>query len=57
MKKTIIISALTLFAVLSCTPVDRPDDMVPPEMPGMPGPEQGSGETGIENYTPEIPTD
>ena len=52
MKKTIIISVLTLFAVLSCTPVDRPDDMVPPEIPG-----QNGGENGVENYTPEISTD
>ena len=53
MKKTIIIiSVLTLFAVLSCTPVDRPDDMVPPEIPGQDG-----GENGVENYTPEISTD
>lgn len=50
MKKTIIIiSVLTLLAVLSCTPVDRPDDMVPPEIPG-----QNGGENGVENYTPEI---
>ena len=55
MKKTIIISVLTLFAVLSCTPVDRPDGMVPPEIPGMPG--QDSGENGVENYTPEISTE
>ena len=55
MKKTIIISALTLFAVLSCTPVDRPGDMVPPEIPGMPG--QDPGENEVENYTPEISTD
>ncbi|MBQ8811676.1 MAG: carbohydrate-binding domain-containing protein [Bacteroidales bacterium] len=56
MKKTIIIiSVLTLFAVLSCTPVDRPDDMVPPEIPGMPG--QDGGENGVENYTPEISTE
>ena len=55
MKKTIIISAMTLFAVLSCTPVDRPDDMVPPEIPGMPG--QDPGENGVENYTPEISTE
>ena len=52
MKKTIIISVLTLSAVLSCTPVDRPDDMVPPEIPG-----QNGGENGVENYTPEISTD
>ena len=52
MKKTIIISVLTLSAVLSCTPVDRPDDMVPPEIPG-----QNGGEDGVENYTPEISTD
>ena len=52
MKKTIIISALTLFAVLSCTPVDRPGDMVPPEIPGMSG--QDPGENEVENYTPEI---
>ena len=52
MKKTIIISVLTLSAVLSCTPVDRPDDMVPPEIPGHNG-----GEDGVENYTPEISTD
>ena len=52
MKKTIIISVLTLFAVLSCTPVDRPDDMLPPEIPG-----QNGGENGVENYTPEISTD
>ena len=55
MKKTIIISALTLFAVLSCTPVDRPGDMVPPEIPGMPG--QDPGENEVENYTPEISTE
>ena len=55
MKKTIIISVLTLFAILSCTPVDRPDDMVPPEIPGMPG--QDPGENGVENYTPEISTE
>ena len=55
MKNTIIISVLTLFAVLSCTPVYRPDDMVPPEIPGMPG--QDGGENGVENYTPEISTD
>ncbi len=48
MKKTIIISVLTLSAILSCTPVDRPDDMVPPEIPGQ---------NGVENYTPEISTD
>ncbi len=52
MKKTIIISVLTLSAILSCTPVDRPDDMVPPEIPG-----QNGGENGVENYTPEISTD
>lgn len=52
MKKTIIISVLTLSAVLSCTPVDRPDDMLPPEIPG-----QNGGENGVENYTPEISTD
>ena len=53
MKKTIIIiSILTLFEVLSCTPVDRPDEMVPPEIPGRSG-----GENGVENYTPEISTD
>ena len=53
MKKTIIIiSILTLFEVLSCTPVDRPDEMVPPEIPG-----QSGGENGVENYTPEISTD
>ena len=55
MKKTIIISVLTLFAVLSCTPADRPDDMVPPEIPGMPG--QDPGENKVENYTPEISTE
>ena len=52
MKKTIIISVLTLSAILSCTSVDRPDDMVPPEIPG-----QNGGENGVENYTPEISTD
>lgn len=52
MKKTIIISVLTLSAILSCTPVDRPDDMVPPEIPG-----QNGGENGVENYTPEISTE
>lgn len=52
MKKTIIISALTLFAVISCTPVDRMDDMVLPEIP-----DQEGGENAVENYTPEISTD
>lgn len=56
MKNINIISILTLIvALLSCTPIDRPDGMFPPEKPGMPG--QEGGENIIENYIPLISTE
>ncbi len=50
--KRLILNALTVSLVFACTPIDRPDDQFPQEIPG-----QDSGENGVENYTPEIPTD
>lgn len=50
--KRLILNVLTVSLVFACTPIDRPDDQFPQEIPG-----QDSGENGVENYTPEIPTD
>ena len=50
--RRLILSALVVSLAFACTPVDRPDDQLPPELPG-----QESGENGVENYTPEISTD
>ena len=50
--KRLVFSALVVSLAFACTPVDRPEDQLPTEIPG-----QGSGENVVENYTPEISTD
>lgn len=52
MKHILMIGALVLGVMSACSPVDRPEDQMSPEIPG-----QENGENGVENYTPEISTD
>ncbi len=51
MKNFTLITLLAYLAI-ACSPIDRPDDQFPPQIPS-----QGNGENGAENYTPEISTD
>ena len=50
--RNIILFAFAACVAFACTPYDRTDDQYPQEIP-----EEGGGENGMENYTPEISTD
>ena len=50
--RNIILFAFAACVAFACTPYDRTDDQYPQEIP-----EEGGGENGVENYTPEISTD
>ena len=52
MKRIIIYGVFALSFILACNPDDRPEGPMPPSFPGQEG-----GETGIGNYTPEIPVE